>query len=48
VTTNFANNQIHLNGFMGDYVLKVKNNGHVIQTKYFSLEKSGSNIEINF
>ncbi|XP_061166383.1 uncharacterized protein LOC133175304 [Saccostrea echinata] len=38
---------VHTSGFLGDYVLNVKSNGHVIHQEHFSLDKSGKHLNIH-
>lgn len=52
-TSNFRQSLAHardglsFRGFHGEYELKVKKNGHVIETKTFSLGPNGNNVTIN-
>ena len=38
---------VHTNAFFGDYLLKVKQNGHVIHQENFTVDKGGKSLTIH-
>ena len=42
-----ASHTVHTSGFLGEYQLNIKKNGHLIHKEHFSLDSSGKDITIN-
>ena len=42
-----ASHTVHTSGFLGEYQLNIKKNGHLIHQEHFSLDSSGRDITIN-
>ncbi|XP_033754378.1 LOW QUALITY PROTEIN: endo-1,4-beta-xylanase 1-like [Pecten maximus] len=47
VTKSVTGSTVHATGFMGDYTLKIKHNGHTVKTQHFTLDKGGKTVTVN-
>ncbi|XP_033754712.1 endo-1,4-beta-xylanase 1-like [Pecten maximus] len=47
VTKSVTGSIVHATGFMGDYTLNIKHNGHTVKTQNFTLDKGGNTVTVN-